>query len=61
MAHVQSHEHNHSREHQDDPYVVDWEDAAPRLAVAAGVDSPWYASVAATLVTSVDRITATCS
>src|SRR5207245_656041 len=41
-----------------DPYVVDWEDSAPRLAVAAGADAPWYASVAATLVTPADRITA---
>jgi len=58
MAHAHSHEHGHDHEHQDDPYVVDWEEATPRLAVAAGADAPWYASVAATLVTPADRITA---
>jgi SAM-dependent methyltransferase len=65
MAHAHSHAHDHSHDHSHDqpadpadPYVVDWDDAAPRLAVAAGADAPWYASVAATLVTPADRITA---
>ena len=61
MAHAHSHAHDHSHQHPADPvdpYVVDWEESAPRLAVAAGADAPWYASVAATLVTPADRITA---
>jgi len=66
-AHSHSHEHDHAHSHDRvpdhgadpaDPYVVDWEDSAPRLAVAAGADAPWYASVAASLVTPADRITA---
>jgi SAM-dependent methyltransferase len=40
----------------DDAYRIRWEEFAPRLAVAADVDADWYASVAAQLVSPVDRL-----
>jgi SAM-dependent methyltransferase len=42
----------------DDAYVIDWDEAVPRLAKAAEADAAWYASAAATLVTPEDRIAA---
>ena len=68
--HSHSHEHSHSHAHPPgdlpaeadsgpaDPYVIDWDEAAPRLAVSADADAPWNASVAATLVRPADRVSA---
>jgi SAM-dependent methyltransferase len=39
-----------------DAYVIDWDEAAPRLALAATADAEWYASVATQLVTPRDRL-----
>jgi len=45
--------HHHGSE---DAFVVDWSEAASRLAKAAGTDAGWYAAVAAELVTAHDRV-----
>jgi SAM-dependent methyltransferase len=44
------------RRDEDDPYVIDWDEAAGRLAQAAIADAAWYASVAARLVAPADRL-----
>jgi SAM-dependent methyltransferase len=46
----------HEPDEPTDAYVVDWDEAAHRLARAAGADAGWYSSVAAQLVTPADRI-----
>jgi SAM-dependent methyltransferase len=40
----------------DDAFVIDWSEAAARLATAAGTDAGWYASVATELVTADVRV-----
>jgi SAM-dependent methyltransferase len=45
-------------ETNDDAYVIDWDEAAPRLARAAEADAAWYASAAVALVAPDDRVAA---
>jgi SAM-dependent methyltransferase len=42
--------------HEDDAFLIRWEEFAPRLAAAADVDAGWYAAVAAGLVGADDRL-----